>query len=501
MTRELLTTKLNVLILTLLFSHITLAQDVVFQKNIRLKFGSTNKREVLPIVGKNQEVTLILMGKKEITALELDQHFKEQGSYKMPRPKVSFDNLLGYSTLNKEYHLFFTDDYREQFFIQTIDVDKQQDRSEISELKLLDEIYLESFSYRDKFYLITLIDNASILRLYEFIGNDIERETDYDFSGFQLGDDTYFDLFGILQDLSDSFNQNNIMTKVAAGNPNSLEIASEWVKLYYFDDQLFITLDHNLFETQLININLATNEYLFETYPKPVLQCGNALESSNSYIFEDKLFQIRVCKSGLKMQVTDLLSKQVLSSYGVADDETVSFKNSAVRQEGSTNIFSQGTDKELIKTDKILRKIANSQSGISAYRSDETVVVTVGGFKAVNHSNTGGGFSFGGTEIASNTGAITVTPTYNFNPTMNGFGNYRSTRSVYFHSLLNKESYLHQEGEVLKNAFDNISTFEKETTDYITAETVFKVGNYFIYGYYDYEKWLYKLRLFPGTEE
>ena len=162
---------------------------------LRLKSGLKDRREVLPIVTENGKTILVLLDKKEITALEINQDFKETDNYNLLRPKASFDNLLGYSIKEEDYHLFFTNNKNKRFFIQTINIADQQNRSELSEIELFDELYLESFSYANKFFILTLIDKTSILKLYEFDGNDLSKETEFDYSDFKLPEGTYFDLY------------------------------------------------------------------------------------------------------------------------------------------------------------------------------------------------------------------------------------------------------------------------------------------------------------------
>ena len=67
---------------------------------------------------------------------------------------------------------------------------------------------------------------------------------------------------------------------------------------------------------------------------------------------------------------------------------------------------------------------------------------------------------------------------------MYGYSAYSHSRSVYFKTLLEQSFFKHLQGEISKNAFDKIKIFTEDKEYDYSCETIFKVDNYYIFGYY-----------------
>jgi hypothetical protein len=484
------------ILLTLTGIHKTISQNLVFEKSIHLKSGIKDNREVLPIVIEEKRAVLILLGNLEITAVETNEVFQEIDYYKIPRPNINFNDLLGYSINNSAYSLFFSNNKKNQFYIQTIDITNKQSNSKISELKLKKEKFLESFTYQNRFYIFSVKKMSSIIKLYEFDGGNLKAEKEFDLSRYKFSNSPYFDLYSTLSESITPIQQNLSIAKIDNGNPVPLEIASNTSKMYSFDEKVFITIDNILNKTQIISINLNTYEHFFETIKHEPLGCEDAVNVvSNSYLTSEVLFQIKASKSCLVIRTIDLQTKEIISEYEVAKDENITFKNTPIMQEGGTSIYTQGTDKELEKTKEVLRKISNGKIGISAYPLTNQIVLTVGGYKEVQQGN--GVMTYSPeTTISTPYGNVNNSGASSYNSTLFGYSNYKNTRSVHFKTLLDKDTYNHIEGMVSKNPFDQIKDFEDASSEAIRNETIFRIDNFYIFGYYSNSKKTYSLYKF-----
>ena len=69
-------------------------------------------------------------------------------------------------------------------------------------------------------------------------------------------------------------------------------------------------------------------------------------------------------------------------------------------------------------------------------------------------------------------------------------------RSVYFKSLIDTQNYKHVTGEIKYNVFDQIKEFQTENENGMTSETIFKMKDYYVFGYYNVWDKKYYLRKF-----
>jgi hypothetical protein len=162
--------------------------------------------------------------------------------------------------------------------------------------------------------------------------------------------------------------------------------------------------------------------------------------------------------------------------------------------------FGQGTEKELESTKKVLRKMHSGNIGISVRPLQENVEVTIGGVTEVSGVNGGAAMpmSSGGTSFSTPHGTITVSPTYHYNPSMYVYNKYSYSWAVYFKSLLDKVTFDHVEGDATENVYNKIKNYEDDLNYNITSETIFKVDDYYVFGYYYNFKHVYYLLKFTN---
>ena len=133
--------------------------------------------------------------------------------------------------------------------------------------------------------------------------------------------------------------------------------------------------------------------------------------------------------------------------------------------------------------------------GINVYHSGDHLEVILGGTKEYRGAS-------GGMLAAGMVGAVAVPlatgGTYRLvpNPTMYSYSSYTNSRSVYFTCLFDRESLEHIEGEPEINPFDKIKSFTDEIKSALTTQTIFKVDDYYVLGYYAKDEEKYYLRKF-----
>jgi len=480
-------------VLTLIVLSIRIfSQDILLEKDITLKSVFKDKRESLPIVNNDkQEILLFLLDNAEIKGLRFNMNYELTDDFTTEKPINKYKVLLGHSANNEEYHLFFTNKKKNEFFVKSISITNKKSIGKQIPLKFKDERFLETISYNNKFYLLSIFKRSSKIKIYVFEGNNIASTEVLDFSEYKFSNTGYSKLFDVLLSENNSpFQLNLKIHKIDNSNPNPLDLTTKENKMYYYNNKIYLALDNNLENTKLITISLKDYSSKVDFFNQMNIDYGDSYRiKSNSYLFLDNLYQVKGCKNELCFRIIDMESDSTIKEYRVKENEEISFRNTPLMQEGGTTIFTQGSEKELSKTKQVLRKISASDIGITARLSDNNVELTIGGFKEVQRSSDGGGMMMTspGTTISTPHGTIRTAPTYHYNPTMYGYSTYTNTRAVYFKSLLDKTEFNHISGEVSNNAYDKIKDYEEDNDEGMSSETIFKVGNYYVFGYY--KKW------------
>ena len=142
----------------------------------------------------------------------------------------------------------------------------------------------------------------------------------------------------------------------------------------------------------------------------------------------------------------------------------------------------------------MLRKLLAGSLGISVYETGNKLEVLLGGIK--ESPSTGNMLAMGligavAVPLISG-GAYYAVPNY----TMNSYSSYTNSRSVYFKCLFDKQNLEHVAGDPNQNPFDKIKEFISTIQTPQSTQTIFKLNDYFVLGYYSPDEKKYYLRKF-----
>ncbi len=492
----------KIYILLFLLSFIgTNSQELLFEREVKLKsFFNEDKKESFPVVNyDNKSIVMFLLDKEEIKSFLFDMNYILIDSFTTTRPKRKYDILLGHTYENNNYNLIFTNDNKTKFFIKTINIGDKRFKYKELDIKIKKETFLESLSYNNNLYIITIKNSSSILNIYEFKGREISRIEKIDLSNHNFtkaSRSLYYALFNS----TSARKENIILSKIDNKNPNPIDLSSFENKIYCYNNKIHITLDLYPNFTKLISIGLTNFEANLIDFKFPKVDCDYDLGiNSNSYLLGDKIYQINGCKNELYFSISDIYSNKKLKEWNVKKNEVINFKNTPLIQLG--NAFNKNKKyRELNETEQILRKMGGSNIGVSAYEKNDNLEITIGGYKKMNTK----GFlaAIGSAGIVMSAGAAGVlvplgsnNRNYYYNTTMYTYESYSYARSVYFKSLLNK-NLENITGSINENVFDKIKKYDKEHKKELSTETLFKVYDYYVLGYYDKKEAKYFLLKF-----
>ena len=201
-------------------------------------------------------------------------------------------------------------------------------------------------------------------------------------------------------------------------------------------------------------------------------------------------------KEQLLFTIHDLQTEKKIKEYSISkNDAEITFSNSPIYQDG--NSFTPDATRDLALTKQYLRKITRSDVGLTVYKKEDVLQLTMGGIKEVNTGGGGMMMPMGGGVPIGSTGAVMVS----FTPMMGAYNSYSHSKSVYFRSLLEQKTFNHLPGPTYNNVFDEISDYSAglETSTFgkhIRLENIFRFQDCFVYGYYHKKNQMYYLLKF-----
>ncbi|MFD2563844.1 hypothetical protein [Aquimarina rubra] len=480
----------------------TSAQEKVLElEDGFVKFQSKKESYALP----NQltgDLMLLLEEGRQFHAHLLDSNYNTTSKISTKTIPSKYKYILGYNVVGNTYSIFFSDSWSTKFGVQTFDFDTKTAKNTFLDFKIKGEKYVESVVYNNKIYLITITKRSSDLNIYTFdkqftpTKNTVSlKELEYPNPGSRNHTITAYYL--MLSDAGGMSRSVIDIEKIEGSNPNVIETTSKENKLYQFSNQLVFSFDYNHKKTQLCFIDLETFEAVVKSYDKPS-KTEEGYRKSNSYIFDNKLFQIASSNQKMKFTVLDLETEKIIKEYKVTKEDTIRFKNSPIIQEGGGILpgFSENRVREMEKTSKYLRKISSSDLGISVYKVDNEYNIVLGGTKEITTSNGyagmngfSGGFGMGGT-VGGSTGVW-----IGFNPTFYNYGSYTTTKSTYINCLFDN-NFNHIQGDIQKNGYDRLFEFEDNLDIKTKAVNIFLHKDRLHYGFFDPKKRTYELYSF-----
>ena len=183
---------------------------------------------------------------------------------------------------------------------------------------------------------------------------------------------------------------------------------------------------------------------------------------------------ISATSDDMGFSVKTLDSGEELKNIIITKDDEITFSNTPIIQEGGM----YSSYREMEKTSKFLRRLGKEDIGVAVSKHKGNYVVTMGSKKEISRGGAPMMMPGVGFPMAS-AGAFAVT----FNPTFFAYGSYSSTKATRIECLFD-ENLNHKEGEIPKNSFDRI----KEAADKFPstdAETVFRLDDFYIWGFYN----------------
>jgi len=460
------------LFLSMFFYAFMNGQEEVIQINGDDKFN-TIKQSFSIVDEKSGNFFVFLEDSDRVYGFLYDENYNSLGNVICPDLSSKFKSIIGYTIEDKKVTLFMNTLNGRSYGAMIFDFEKSISQAKELDFKLRGETYLDAVYYNNTLHVLSVPKRSSQINIYSFNNTltPIVNEVKFEEQALLDRNDRPIRLSEIVS--------RSTISQIELNTPNSLELTSKDFKIYRKGSLVSITSDHFKEYTYVIKFDLDSFKQTVEKVAQRELDGFQMSAYSNSFLLDNKLFQIASNSDELQFQIAEIPSGKIIKKIAVTDDEQLEFKNTPIIQEGGEF----DSYRELEKTNQFLRKISNEGIGLSIYKQNGIYEITMGSAteKPSNAMIVGG--ALGGLA-----GGIITASFNNLNSTYNG---YKNTKSVRITGLFDKD-FNHLEGSISENPFDRIKT-AFENTKGATAETIFKLNRSFIWGHYNRKENSYRL--------
>ncbi|GEM_PF-5588800 len=385
--------------------------------------------------------------------------------------------VAGFCAQNK--HVVFLKNFNNSIFDRVeIDYDTQTVGIQTIGLDLKKEYLIETFQEGSTLYLLSIKKNTSVLKLHEIAldGSVNEKLIDLSSERFEKFNGLETTLHYLIT--SKEHPSKKASSRINFNIPNSIETTSAINKIYCKDGVITVTNDNVSSKTNIIQIDIKNGNYKYFQVPKQGFTKEELRSESNSFILDNLYFSFYVTLDKLVFAVYDLEKETIIKVFEVKDEEEISFKNTPV-------IIADGKierNKNRKNSNSFLRQLTNSNVGISAYKKDDLIIITLGGALKENGAAIA---IIGG--VVGGLAAVLI---------LESFEAYISSKSTRVDCLFDY-NFNHIDGDIPINGFDKLKAFIK-SQNLINAplQSMFEYRDNYIWGSFNKKRGLYELYKF-----
>lgn len=281
---------------------------------------------------------------------------------------------------NSEPVLFWSTKNSTSIISQKFDFNSHQYELHTFDLNLKKEKILGQFTALNQLYILTVLDDSSLIKIYKFTDSKTVRTQLVNLGSYIFYDRDYKKQ-NLDQVLKHAFPTERTgfepyeLDYIDLDSPTPISLTANKKKFYIENNILTITLDHNSDHTELIRLDLTNNSHQQLYVKKPFIKSESRFElNSNSFLYKDRLVQIKTSTSNLFLTVKDL-DGNLLSEFTANKKDELSFIN------GKPKIYmnnKRGGIKDVEKTAVLLNQLKNKKIAVSCFENQNGYNITFG---------------------------------------------------------------------------------------------------------------------------
>lgn len=393
-----------------------------------------------------------------------DTNWEKKGSvfaYDLPN---RFNAIIGCTIENNTYHLIFNTSNGRSYGITSFNFTKESATSFQSDFKLQQQKFLGTTQINNVCHLYSADQNDPKINVFAFSANNLNAPESSEIPIKNLN-------------LSKLDNNKKVPFKelfkgeivsIAPSLPVSIEEAGHPIKVYNTENgKVSITSTALKDFSYIIEVDLIKKEANAQRFENQFVSKKSMTKKATCFLFEDQLWQFQVSTEGYLISTRNIKTREKLYELKQLKDLPITSINTPIIQiKGSLD-----NTRELETTKQFVRKMSQSNVGISVYRNKDVIEVTYGSY------------------IETETGPIFIPIVAGsfiegfMLGALSSFASYSTTKSVQVTSIFNAN--LEQlQGEVPKNIFDTIDEFSKKEPS-VLCVTLKEIDDKMIWGNYD----------------
>ena len=343
----------------------------------------------------NNKTYLFLVSSKSVEAIQLDPSFQVLSQFIVNRPETKFKQLLGHSTALNSLTLYWSTNNSDKIISQHFDFKEKE--ASLGAIESIDkEKVVTSFPFDNKFYIATVTKNSNLFKLYELDGKNALKPYFFPFEKYRFYNKKYapISLDAMFKEYFIEENEYELQN-ISSDIPTALPYIAKKRKYYIKKDNLIISFDNNSSFTQLIKINLRTKKTEHFAINQSFLNTNHSEKTdSNSFLFDDKIAQIKTNKEITTIQISNFIDKSPILKKEIRRDQTIDFLTTPILEYSNGKLEKS---KEIIKTNQFLNRLNRAQNvGVSVTPTKSGYIFTFGGSSILQNSDTSIATSIGG---------------------------------------------------------------------------------------------------------
>lgn len=457
---------LNILIFSTSFS-----QELINTLNLELD----KKTESFHVFDDKTKTTgLFLFDKENIKCILLDENLNAINTISTSKLDKKYKSLMSYGFNDNVFALFWKDNKSKNIGAQIFDFNTNKVTLKNYEINLEGEQIINTLTIGGKFYLISINKLSSILNIYTFEENLSKKIISYENKKFLNFENRPVTLHNLINEKLISHN-GPLIQNILADTPPSLVLSAQKKKCYIKNNNIIFSFDNSKSFTQTIYINLESFESNQVIYEKPyVKETDFNFVDSNSFIFDDKIIQMKLNYDKMLVSIKSLANKE-LKTFEINDNEEINISNTDIIQENG----SYKNKRILEKSNKLLRKINSNYPSVSIYKKGEHYLLTLGGVSPIKDKY----YVTYGAIIGGFTGAVVGALLSNYS--IENINSYNNRKVVYINCVIDKDLNS-VSGKINDTPFDKLRIF-RETAN-LKNEIAYKLDSNLIYAGYDVDR-------------
>lgn len=474
--------KLTLTVIILSIVTLGLTQTIVSSDTFSVKsFRYAEKQETIAIIDSfDSNVTIGMTDNKSIYVLTYDSVFNKKNHLRFEKPSTNFESLLGATVDEKQVSFYFRGSKLKNIGIVHFNKENHSISFEELVLDVKGEGFVNAFSYKHKFYILTVDYFSSLLNIYVFDGTGAPQKKEFDLpaAAFNEGDD--WDNLSTLLNLGALKQGEAKVLYLEEKSPSSLELASAKEKMYCYDNWLVLSFDFIPNKTSFVEIDLNRFKHRLKIIDNDLFEEEEESKvKSSNYLLRDTLYQISTKKDELVVRIIDYRTETVWKEFHAYRDSPIAFKNTEFIRNGGLSAVTSEDSQVSLKQELFFKKMFKSHPGISVLDNMGNIELTIGGYEEKNYA--GGGVPMMGMPMP---GLALGMFAFRLSPMTGAFNQSKMSRAVFFKTLLDTAHFNHIPGELDESKIQIVKDFMKKYNVENSNEVIFLYNNSYYVAYY-----------------